>query len=350
MEVTQLRLLKNKHKEYILSKFDGTVAVGVSEKVSKNTPLGTFAVTVYVEKKKPIAQIAADQRIDEDTVLLADIGSENIDVKELGKIHALAWTDKFRPVKVGVSEGHYKITAGTGSVLVHQGNPDVLYRLSNNHVYANQNDATAGDPIYQPGPYDYGGQEDTVGQLFSFVALKFDGSANYVDAALRTIGPEESAKTMELNAAPVGLALAEVDQEVVKTGRTTEVTWGKIGDVDLSVIVGYGQNSEALFDDQILVESTTIFSQGGDSGSPVFVVLNERLYWVGLLFAGNERGTTTICNHASMVEGLLNCFLYIDPDSGDPVSPPGTDDGEGCLGWLLKLPLMIWNFIKGLFT
>ncbi len=58
------------------------------------------------------------------------------------------------PVPLAVSIGQEDITAGTLGLRVTNGT-DVLI-LSNNHVLANENNATIGDPILQPGPFDGG--------------------------------------------------------------------------------------------------------------------------------------------------------------------------------------------------
>ena len=63
----------------------------------------------------------------------------------------------------GVSTGHTGITAGTVGARVYDGAGN-YYALSNNHVFANQNDAVVGDAVLQPGPYDGGyAADDTIG-------------------------------------------------------------------------------------------------------------------------------------------------------------------------------------------
>ena len=52
-----------------------------------------------------------------------------------------------RPVPIGVSTGHPNITAGTIGCRVTDGTN--VYALSNNHVYANSNEATIGDNVLQ---------------------------------------------------------------------------------------------------------------------------------------------------------------------------------------------------------
>ncbi len=59
-----------------------------------------------------------------------------------------------RPVPIGVSTGHPVITAGTIRVRVTDGTD--VYALSNNHVYADENQAGIGDAVIQPGTFDWG--------------------------------------------------------------------------------------------------------------------------------------------------------------------------------------------------
>ena len=76
-----------------------------------------------------------------------------VHVEVTGMVVALSDpTAKFpRPVPIGVSTGHPDITAGTIGCRVTDGTN--VYALSNNHVYANQNDANRGDSALQQG-YD----------------------------------------------------------------------------------------------------------------------------------------------------------------------------------------------------
>ena len=61
-----------------------------------------------------------------------------------------------------------------------------VYALSNNHVYANQNLATPGDAVIQPGTFDGGSSpDDDIGTLTAFKPIVFSTSANNViDAAI----------------------------------------------------------------------------------------------------------------------------------------------------------------------
>jgi hypothetical protein len=73
-----------------------------------------------------------------------------------------------------VSIGLFQITAGTLGCVVRDRRSGVRLILSNNHVLANSNNASPGDPILQPGPYDGGSQDrDVIARLERFVKLQF---------------------------------------------------------------------------------------------------------------------------------------------------------------------------------
>ena len=63
-----------------------------------------------------------------------------------------------RAVPIGVSTGHPDITAGTIGARVTDGTN--VFALSNNHVYANENNTTTGANGLQPGPIDGGANPD----------------------------------------------------------------------------------------------------------------------------------------------------------------------------------------------
>jgi hypothetical protein len=60
-----------------------------------------------------------------------------------------------RPVPIGVSTGHPDITAGTIGARVKDSDGNI-YALTNNHVYADENRASIGDKVLQPGAFDGG--------------------------------------------------------------------------------------------------------------------------------------------------------------------------------------------------
>lgn len=227
-----------------------------------------------------------------------------------------------RPVPIGVSTGHPDITAGTIGARVTDGND--VYALSNNHVYANSNKATIGDSVLQPGSYDGGTDPaDSIGTLHDFEPLKFDGSANYMDAAIAL----SSTGSLDNETLPDGYGVpgstvvnAFIGQAVQKYGRTTGLTTGSVSDINVNVNVCYRSNpvgrctKSAMFVDQIAI-TPGAFSDGGDSGSLIVDANNNP---VGLLFAGSD--THTI---ASPIGPVLERFGVVI-DSGQMIDAPPT--------------------------
>ena len=201
-------------------------------------------------------------------------------------------TDRFdRPVPIGVSTGHPDVTAGTIGARVTDGTN--VYALSNNHVYANENKASIGDAVIQPGTYDGGiSPDDDIGTLSAYVPIDFNGGINYVDAAIAS-----TTTTLLGNSTPsdgygtpmATIADASVGMKVKKYGRTTGETKGRVYAINATIDVHY-DSGVARFENQIVI-TPGVFSAGGDSGS-LIVVNNKRssdhLKPVGLLFAGSS--------------------------------------------------------------
>lgn len=216
-----------------------------------------------------------------------------------------------RPVPIGVSTGHPDVTAGTIGCRVTDGAN--VYALSNNHVYANVNQAQTGDAVIQPGTFDGGSSPaDDIGTLAEFEWIDFSVNANNViDAAIATT-------TTDLlgNATPSDgygtprstTAAAYLNQKVKKYGRTTGQTKGQVYALNAVVNVDYGVGV-ARFVDQIIITPGG-FSAGGDSGS-LIVVDDKRgknegpddRKPVGLLFAGSNLVTI-----ANPIDAVLSRF------------------------------------------
>jgi len=295
---------------------------------------------VLVEQKKPIEALSADELIPR------DVHGARTDVLEIGRLEALINPrDRFRPnIPAGISMGHYKVTAGTLGAVVFDRTTGEPLLLSNNHVFANSNDAEIGDAILQPGSTDHGLRpEDTVAQLHRFEQLRFyndsgselpgapplfpagscdivdvfvsvgnllgrlSGSTkrltsvpasqiqsedpliypNQVDAALaRPNNPLLFQQSIADIGRPNGTKLAQIGMEIRKHGRTTGYTEGTVTLVNATVDVAYGDSLQARFVGQVIA---TPMSQGGDSGA--LIVEKDSLNAVGLLFAGSRRAT-----------------------------------------------------------
>jgi len=252
-----------------------------------------------------------------------------VEVEVTGPFHALGAADKEaapeavrvptnprvtfpRPVPIGVSTGNQNdCSAGTigARVIDSEGN---VYALSNNHVYALENNAPPDSNILQPGLADTLCRvraDRVIGTLTSFVPIEFSTSAeNTVDAAiaisdrslLGNATPKNGYGTPKSATVPVSSDL--LGQKVQKYGETTRLTRGKVMGIDATVSVEY-DSGEAQFVDQIVIRSSLRFIGAGDSGS--LLVTKPGANPVGLLFAGNKSGRMAIANP---IDRVLSAF------------------------------------------
>ena len=243
------------------------------------------------------------------------VAKGEVDVKYVGQVQkrqAPWYQQKSRPVRIGCSVAHFKVTAGSVGGFA-QTSTQAPMVLSNNHVLANENDGAVGDPVLQPGPFD-GGQNpgDSIATLTQFVPLNFTG-VNSVDCAVATLddGIAFDSKNLDLLGQLSGVRTSPVDvgDVVAKVGRTTGVTHGTVTAIELdNVTVGY-DNGNATFNGQIEIEGTgsLSFSRGGDSGS---LIVDQNNLAAALLFAGGETGGTNGMGltYANPIETVLQAL------------------------------------------
>ncbi|MEV6107436.1 hypothetical protein AB0M28_22410 [Streptomyces sp. NPDC051940] len=264
----------------------------------------------------------AAQRIRADGGIAEQLAPPLLEELEIrGMLEPQLLTRRLRPCPSGYSIGNTRVTAGTLGSVVYDflpgattdppgpglGTPAKFYALSNNHVLADSNRAQLGSPIVQPGVFDGGvDPQDRIATLDRFVSIQFapqiplDRHNNVVDAALGQISFQDATREQYFSGAPRAWrrkANVAVGDLVKKSGRTTNISFGRIVSVDAVIDVNYGTAGTARFRDQIL---TTNISAGGDSGSLVTSYDNVA---VGLLFAGSS--TVTVVNHIENVRALL---------------------------------------------
>jgi hypothetical protein len=198
-----------------------------------------------------------------------------------------------RPVPIGVSTGHPAITAGTIGCRVTKGGQ--VFALSNNHVYANSNAASMGDAVIQPGTFDGGSSPaDDIGTLSDYEPINFSGGNNVIDAAIAlssTANLDNSTPSNGYGTPKSTTTTASVNMRVMKYGRTTQQTKGRVTAINATVNVNYGSPGVARFVNQIVIGGGG-FSSGGDSGSLIVVEKGgDKLKPVGLLYAGSSSAT-----------------------------------------------------------
>lgn len=258
-----------------------TMALGIAHHEGKNYRLAVRIQNRALERSRELDEILKKAK-------------GEADVRYIGRVvkHATPLQSRQRPLIIGCSVGHFRITAGTLGCFV-KVKSGAARILSNNHVLADENAGKKKDAVIQPGQFD-GGKKgaDTIGALDRFVRLK-KTAANLVDCALATVkdGVEHDltelaglGKLAGVSNAPVGKGMG-----VHKVGRTTGTTSGRITAFELdNVVVGYDIGN-LRFNGQIEIEGAGAgpFSQGGDSGS---LIVDDDRKAVALLFAGGDQG------------------------------------------------------------
>ena len=218
-----------------------------------------------------------------------------------------------------ISAAQIDVTTGTIACFCrstrHGDDLSKVYVLSNNHVFANVNEALIGDDLAQPGPADAGTSDDLFATLYRFVPLTLGGSTpNRIDAAIGELSPGVEFQPELCQIGKIeGVGQAEENTDVRKHGRTTGFTEGTVTDESYNALVGmdHGDPSVvALFENQMRIESIppySAFGLGGDSGS--LVVDKSKVEAVGLYFAGPPSGSYGIANHIADVLAELQIEL-----------------------------------------
>ena len=256
---------------------------------------------VYVTRKVPKEQLKPSELIP------PEIKGVKTDVVEIGRIRKLqGFREKYRPAPAGVSTSRadQEATGTIGWFMVDEdGN---IYLLSNNHVWANENNAQQGDPIVQPGLLDGGDpSNDVIAELYDWIDIDFTGNSNTVDAAIATpLDLSQIYTSIMVLGGVTGKADPQQDTKAKKVGRSTGYTEGVIIDTSATLNVDYDSGT-ALFQDVFIVQGENIV-QAGDSGSPV---LDEQGKFLGLLFAGNDEGSVFVACKASNIESAFQSKL-----------------------------------------
>ena len=233
------------------------------------------------------------------------------------------------------------------------------YVLSNNHVLASSDHASAGDAIVQPGlidnsctPNGDGPGTTVVASLTSWLPLS--AAATNADAAIAQVGSgtvSANGSILELGArqadgslaaAPPGVSSTAGKGEpgplaltVAKSGRTTGLTCGAITAVNVDVTVDYYDDCAETksyltktFTNQIGLTGNA-FSDAGDSGALVVDVTNAEP--VGLYFTGGMDATGTSQAVASPANDVLSELAALTGNGATYSFVGGADHPVSCL-------------------
>lgn len=312
-------------------------AVGIGPKIVEGQSTDTWCVRIYVTQKLAPALLGGH-------TLPEEVGSVPTDIIEsdpaflLPNVAGAAFATgpnsilaaptpcsaarhrRQRPVRGGISTAHIAATAGTIACFCRStrngDDPGQIHALSNNHIFANINQAQPGDTLLQQGPDDGGTLQDHhFANLTRFVPIQLGGTvSNRVDGAIGAVLPGINVNPEVCSIGRIAGTEPPMDRmRVRKHGRTSGFTEGVISDVSHDALVGLdlmNPASVAFFVDQIRIERTAphaVFGLSGDSGA--LVVHADRPNAVGLFFAGSANGFSGLANPIDSVLSELQIAL-----------------------------------------
>ncbi|MEU7555747.1 DNA/RNA non-specific endonuclease [Streptomyces sp. NPDC044571] len=142
---------------------------------------------------------------------------------------------RINPVRPGVSVGNVHVSAGTLGCIVFDRNDGSPCVLSNWHVL-NGRLGNPGDEVVQPGKKD-----DSRIALNRLGTLKRSHLGVSGDCAVSSITDRDiDPAILDLDVTPAKLGEPQIDDKVVKSGRTTGVTHGKVTRPFAKVSIDYG--------------------------------------------------------------------------------------------------------------
>jgi endonuclease G len=274
-----------------------------------------LAIRIHVRKKLTDIALEAAVAAGYTRPIPAMIGGFPTDVPEgVYHLHVWSWRPKpwaspagaptahANPLRGGVSiSDEYHIAAGTlgGKVIDRTTGAEMI--LSNWHVLVADWSAQPGQRVEQPGRLDGGALADTV------AALTRDAMAANLDAAVATLDGSRPLINDQLGlGAIVGVGRAELGMELVKSGRTTGVTYARVTAVEGTAKIAYG-TVERVIRQVITIEpdmGSGQVSAPGDSGSLWLDAATMRA--IGLHFAGSDMPERALALDMPSVLDALN--------------------------------------------
>ncbi|NEJ17756.1 DNA/RNA non-specific endonuclease [Rhizobium leguminosarum] len=293
------RFIRAKGSEYLARPNVNSIGIGYKTIDGKRTD--TLSIQFSVDKKVAEPQALGSEPIPEVVVFEGVTLPTDVVQRSFEPHYVLVQSFEKDPRKqrvdkliAGVSVGNPKTSAGTlGAIVGDQqtGNPVML---SNWHVF-NTPTGVIGDPIVQPGSYD-----DNRTELNRVGALLRSHLGAAGDCAIATIEARGFDPTILDIGERVGrIGKAELDDKVIKSGRTTGVTRGVVTRVSTLTQLNYGGGVVAeiggfeIGHDPNHPAPSNEISKGGDSGSCWMAIDehgNPTDVMLGLHFGGDGDG------------------------------------------------------------
>jgi endonuclease G len=215
------------------------------------------------------------------------------------------------PLRGGISvsdERHHRAGTLGGKVIDRKTGAEMI--LANWHVLAGDWIAQPGQRIYQSGRLDGGTAADTV------ATLTRDAMSSGLDAAVAALNGSRRLVNDQLGVGPVrGVGTATIGMEVVKSGRTTGVTRGRVTGVEGVAQISY-EGVRRLIRQVVTISPLWggEVSRPGDSSS--LWLARESAHAVGIHFAGSDVPERALANDIQSVLAALNVDLDVSATAG----------------------------------
>lgn len=317
---SEIRQIKASVESDLLER-PGVVGIDIGHKYVHGEKTENIAIRFFVEEKR---EVPANERIPSE---IQGVQTDVIERKivlhprrvSVAELETKVDAGTYDPLQGGISIGTCRVVGscvfvGTlGAVVTDNATGDPMM-LSNFHVMCVDNNWSVGDTIAQPSRVDGGScPTGVVGQL------QRASLGGQVDCAVaRITNRDHICEIVEIGAV-AGTADATIDMPVRKRGRTTELTFGEVDSIDLTVRVpfddpdcGIAGVGTVTFRNQIGIvvdaSQSTQFGDGGDSGS---VVVDSDRNVIGLYFAGSPDGTFGVANPIQAVLDALDVSICV---------------------------------------
>ncbi len=283
-----------------------------------------LAIRIHVRKKLTGLALEMATAAGYTQPIPAMIGGFPTDVPEgIYRLHEWWWPDspwspaasgptaRADPLRGGISiSDEYHVAAGTlgGKVIDRATGAEMI--LSNWHVLVADWSARAGQLIEQPGRLDGGAIADSV------ATLTRDAMSVNLDAAVATLNGTRQLINDQLGLGPVaGVGRADLGMELVKTGRTSDITYGRVTAVEGTARITYG-SLDRIIRQVVTIEPRASLEQvsaPGDSGSWWLDVATMRA--IALHFAGSDAPERGLALDMPSVLDALNIDVATDRDT-----------------------------------
>ena len=268
--------VRSKGRDYLSDKNISSIGVGYKRKDGKRTDQISIQFTVDKKASPEVLESLGTNEIPEFIVVNGvevptDVIQRNYktDIKVVAEASPSPRKSHINPIVPGVSVASKKVTAGTIGGIVFDMQDGTPYILSNWHVL-NGPEGQIGDEIVQPGPFDDNRVE--LNRLGKLVRSHLGAAGDCAVASIEDRSFKE--EIFELGIKADQLGEPELDDKVIKSGRTTGVTHGIVTRVHTIAKIDYGDpvgeqevGGFEIGPDEDNLPSNGEISMGGDSGS-----------------------------------------------------------------------------------